>query len=97
MAVLYIVENPQVTTDFYDKVRDRLRDEGFPSGAVLHVAAKRDGGGIVVVEVWESEAARDQWSEKVDKAIAELGGPKRPAPRKHEVHNILTAETASRR
>jgi hypothetical protein len=95
MAVLYIVENPQVTTEFYDKVRARLKDEGVPPGAIFHVAAKRDGGGVLVVEVWETDAAREKWGEKVDKAIVELGGTKRPQPRKAEVHNILTAQAMS--
>lgn len=96
MAVLYIVENPQTTTEFYDKVRARLKDEGAPRGGIFHVAAKREGGGLLVVEVWESEHDREQWGQKVDKAIAELGGPKRPKPTKHQVHNLLTPEMMSR-
>lgn len=95
MAVLYIVEAPQANTELYDRVRARLKDEGVPAGAVLHVAAERDGGGLLVVEVWESEAARDRWSPKVDKAIQDLGGPKRPEPRKFKVHNMLTADAMS--
>ena len=96
MAVLYITENPQASTELYDKVRDRLKDEPMPSGSVFHVAAKREGGGLMVIEVWDSEAARNQWSPTVDKAIAELGGPKRNEPKKYEVHNIITRETVSR-
>ncbi len=96
MAVLYIVENPQATTKLYDEVRARLKNEGPAPGGIFHVAAKTEGGGLMVVEVWETEAAREQWAQKVDKAIQELGGPKRPQPRKCEVHNILTAETMSR-
>ena len=96
MAVLYIVENPQVTTDFYDKVRARLQDEGPPQGWRFHVAAKGDGGALMVVEVWESEADREAWGKKLDKAIEELGGPKRPQPRKYQVHNMLLPEATSR-
>ena len=96
MAVLYITENPQASTEIYDKVRDRLKDEPIPSGALFHVAAKREGGGLLVVELWESEAARNQWSPKVEKAIADVGGPKRPEPRKLEVHNIIIQEAMSR-
>jgi hypothetical protein len=92
MAVLYIVENPQVTTEFYDKVRARLNDEEAPRGGLFHAAAKREDGGLLVVEVWESEADRDQWAQKVDKAIEELGGPKRPQPTICEVHNMRSAE-----
>lgn len=97
MALLYVVENPQATLELYDKVRARLKDEGMAHGSVLHVAAKREGGGLLVMEVWESEAARNQWSEKVDKIIAELGGPKRPQPQKYEVHNIRTTPEAMSR
>lgn len=96
MPVLYILENPQATTKVYDEVRARLKNEGPPTGGIFHVAAKTEGGGLLVVEVWESEAAREQWAQKVDKAIQELGGPKRPQPKKYEVHNILTPETMSR-
>jgi hypothetical protein len=90
MAVLYIVENPQATTEFYDKVRARLQDEEVPRGGLFHVAAKTEDGGLLVVEVWESEADRDQWAQKVDKAIEELSGPKRPQPTIAQVHNIRT-------
>lgn len=96
MAVLYITENPQMTTESYDKVRARLKDEGVPRGGQLHVAAKKEGGGLLVVEVWESEAAREQWAAKVDKVFAELGIPKRPQPRKGEVHNMMTPEAMAR-
>jgi hypothetical protein len=96
MAVLYIVENPQATTELYDKVRDRLKDEEAPHGGLFHVAAKREGGGLLVVEVWESEADRERWAQKVDKAIEELGGPKRSQPRVCEVHSIRTAEAMTR-
>jgi hypothetical protein len=96
MAVLYIVEAPQATTELYDRVRARLKGEGPAPGGLFHVAAQREGGGLLVVEVWESEAARDQWAPKIDKAIQELGGPKRPEPRKFKVHNIVTADAMSR-
>jgi hypothetical protein len=77
------------------RFRARLKNVGPEPGGILHVAAKTESGGLLVVEVWESEAAREQWARNVDKAIQELGGPKRPQPRKCEVHNILTAETMS--
>jgi hypothetical protein len=96
MAVLYIVENPEVTTEFYDKVRARLQDEEAPHGGIFHVAAKTEDGGLMVVEVWESEADRAQWAQKLDKAIAELGGPKRPQPKVYEVHKMRTAEAMTR-
>jgi hypothetical protein len=96
MAVLYIVENPHVTTEFYDKVRARLQDEEAPRGGIFHVAAKTEDGGLMVVEVWESEADRAQWAQKLDKAIAELGGPKRPQAKVYEVHKMRTAEAMTR-
>ena len=96
MAVLYVTENPQMTTELYDKVRARLRSEGGPRGGQFHVAAKQDGGGLLVVEVWDSEASREQWSKTVDSVFAELGIPKRPQPRKGEVHNMMTPEDMAR-
>ncbi len=96
MAVLYVTETPEGRTEIYDKVRARLfKGEGTPPGLVYHVASERDGGGLLVAEVWESEQDRDRWAKKVDEVLEELGAPKRPQPRKHKVHNIMSPETAS--
>ena len=96
MAILYIFENPAASTEIYDKVRARFENEPDfpPKGCLHHVATERDGGGLLVAEVWEDEASQGRWSERLNKVIAELGGPPRPAPRKHRVHNMQSAETA---
>lgn len=92
MAVLYIYESPQARLDVYDRVRAEVDAEGIPEGAICHVACKRDGGGLFVVEVWESEEAHDEFNEEVQERIRKAGGPARPEPRKMPVHNMVFAD-----
>ena len=87
MATLYIFDAPLASTQLYDKVRDRLPSEA-PEGALFHAACTREGGGLLVVEVWESEEAQAKWSQILDRAIADAGGPPRTKPQKHAVHNM---------
>lgn len=94
MAVLYMYENPAVTVDFYDRMAGQVRSEGTPEGALYHIACQREEGGMLVTEVWESEAAHDRFAEVLKEKIAKAGGPPRPTPRKLQVHNIMTAEKA---
>jgi heme-degrading monooxygenase HmoA len=92
MAVLYIYESPDATLDVYDRVSEQIRTQGVPPGALSHVACPRDGGGLVVVEVWETEEAHDRFAAALEQRIAEAGGPQRPRPRKLPVHHMMTAE-----
>jgi len=91
MAVLYVRESPEASLETYDRISSQVKSEGLPQGALYHVACKREGGGLFVVEVWENEAAQDRWSEEIDRRVAAAGAPKRPAPRKLQVHHVLAA------
>lgn len=96
MAVLYIFENEQATLDLYDRVSSQIRET--PEGALCHIACERDGGGLIVVEVWESEEQQDRWNAVIQEKIKAAGGPGRPTPRKYKVHNMRfgDVETAQR-
>jgi hypothetical protein len=92
MAVLYIYESANAPIQAYDRVAAEIDDEGMPDGAIAHVACTRDGTGLVVVEVWESEEAHDEFEEILRERIKLAGGPARPEPRKLPVYNMVFAE-----
>lgn len=89
MAVLYIYESAEASLDVYDRVNSQIRE--VPEGALCHIACKRDGGGLFVVEVWESEEQQERWNTALEEKIQGAGGPGRPTPRKLEIHNMRFA------
>lgn len=95
MAVLYMYESPNASIDVYDRLRAEIDEEGIPEGGICHVACKREGGGLVVVEVWESEKAHDEFDIELRDRIKRAGGPPRPEPRKLNVYNMMLAEEAA--
>ncbi len=90
MAVLYLRESPQMDLKMYDRISSQVRSEGMPAGLIHHYACEGDKGGLVVVEIWESEEAQDKWSEELNKKITAAGAPPRPTPRKMTVHNEMS-------
>lgn len=94
MAVLYIYEIPDASIDVYDRVRAQVDEEGIPDGSISHVACKRDDGGLVVVEVWESQALHDEFNAELRERIKKAGGPAsaRTQPRILPVYNMVLAE-----
>jgi hypothetical protein len=95
MAVLYIYESPDARVDIYDRLRAEIDEEGVPDGGIAHVACKREGGGLLVVEVWESEEAHDEFDVELRDRIKKAGGPPRVEPRKLPVYNMVVAEEAA--
>jgi uncharacterized protein (DUF1786 family) len=93
MAVLYIYESDQADLGLYDRLNSQIQE--VPEGALCHVACKRDGGGLFVVEVWESEEQQDRWNAFIQQKIQDAGGPGRPTPRKMEVHNMRFASESA--
>ena len=92
MAVLYVYESPEADLNMYDRVNASI--DRPPEGSIFHVACERDGGGLFVVEAWESEEAQERFSRTVEEKIASAGGPARPQPRKYRVHNMRFGESA---
>jgi hypothetical protein len=95
MAVLYIYESPNANLEVYDRLSTELIAQGTPAGGLLHVSGNRDGGGLVVVEVWESEESHDRFDKIRTERIAVAGAPPRPAPRKLPVRKMVTAQTTT--
>jgi hypothetical protein len=93
MAVLYVYESPNAQIDVYDRVKAEIDAEGVPEGALCHVACKRDGGGLFIVEVWENEEAHDEFNDKLQDRIRKIGGPPGSEPlQKLPVYNMVMAE-----
>jgi hypothetical protein len=69
----------------YEQVTASLVDPP-PAGLLLHVAGPTDEG-VRIIDVWES---KEDWqrfrSERLDPAIAALGGPARPEPTFRDLH-----------
>jgi hypothetical protein len=72
----------------------------LPDGLILHVAGPTDEG-VRIIDVWESEEAWLRFrSERLDPAIAALGGPARPEPTFRDLHPeqvVLRHRAAQRR
>lgn len=91
MAFAVLFDNPNVSQEQYDAVRARIGidENNPPEGGILHVAGPGPDGGWRVVEVWESEEARQKFAqETLGPVFAELG-IERPEPQRWEVHAIV--------
>lgn len=82
MADLLVLEfsSPQATEQ-YNKVNgllgvDPATGKGdWPAGIQVHVAGQ-DGGSLIVVEVWESQAAQEKFmAERLGPALGQAGAP----------------------
>lgn len=71
----------------YERVAARLT-EPAPDGLILHLAGPTDEG-FRIIDVWENQHAfRRFQSERLQPAVAALGGPARPEPTFRELHTM---------
>jgi hypothetical protein len=69
----------------YERIAARLT-EPPPPGLLLHLAGPTDEG-FRVIDIWDSERAFNRFrSERLQPAIAALGGPASPEPTFRELH-----------
>jgi heme-degrading monooxygenase HmoA len=91
MAVLMMLEVPGGTLEQYERANELMGitgDDDAPEGLVSHVAAVTEDG-IVIADVWESEAALETFfEERAGAALAEAGMPQ-AQPRIAQVHNHI--------
>jgi hypothetical protein len=97
MAILMIMDLEGATTEQYDALNDAIQvdENNLPQGLIQHAAGPTDEGGLLIVDVWESEEDLGRFfEEKVGPAMAQL---KLPAgqPRVHEVHNHIPQGSGS--
>jgi hypothetical protein len=84
-VVYAFVQDIASTWAHYEHVRASLT-EPLPLGLILHVAGPTDEG-FRVIEVWDSEEAWQRFcAERLQPALAALGGPARPAPTFRDLH-----------
>lgn len=95
--VLMLVEIEDLGTDVYDKMvagMDAHYGDGSQHPCTTHVAAKRENGGVVVADLWESPEAFGKFAEEqIGPAGAAVGlGP--IEPRIVPVHNRVRGKVA---
>jgi hypothetical protein len=97
MPVAMLIDNPNVTQELYDRVREQLGLEGAPAGGIFHAAGPSPEGGWRVVELWDSEDdARRFFSERLGPAFEAAGiTAPRPEPQFWPVHSYLVAREAA--
>ena len=89
VPVAMMVENPNVTKEMYDKVREHLGLES-PAGGIFHAAGEGPNGWRVI-ELWESEEDAFRFlKERLKPAWEAVGvtGPP-PQPQFWQVHNVM--------
>jgi hypothetical protein len=96
--VIVLIESEGFGTDDYDAVTGQMdahAGDGSDHPAVAHIAALRDDGTMVFVDIWESEEAANQFVEQqVGPAAANAGADvSSMQTRVVPVHNRLAAES----
>src|ERR1051325_6225084 len=91
--VVVLFDAPGFTSKHYDKVWDDLRAAGHanPKGLISHVGCQKPNGNWLVVDVWKSEDAFNQFS-KTLMPIIEKSGVKVPAPTILPAHYVYIGE-----
>jgi len=73
MTVMAIYERTDVSSQLYDKYRERVPLDAAPLGALAH-AYGREGPGFVAIDIWETREALDRFiDERVKPACKALG------------------------
>ncbi|MCX5376221.1 hypothetical protein [Streptomyces sp. NBC_00091] len=91
MAVLVHSQGAAWNQELYQTIFDRVIPDRAnpPAGLIIHTGMPGDGGGWEVVDVWESQAAFQRFTEDVIMPAAqELGAPPFDT-RVVEIYNLL--------
>ena len=92
MAVALLEENPVMTSELYDQVRQRLDLENNPAAGLIFHAAGVGLGSWVAYDVWESRAAWDRFlEERLQPAVKEVftaAGLDLPPPHRQEIFEL---------
>ena len=72
MIAIYIVTK-NMTSELHAKGRDRLRESGAPESAMKLHSCFGEEGQLQVFDVWESQAAFDDFLTYLGPVMAELG------------------------
>jgi heme-degrading monooxygenase HmoA len=96
-ATLVIIEADGATPELYDEMSGHMEAhaEGNTHPAVMHTAAIKPDGSIIVVDVWESPEMFAEFAQSQVAPAGEKVGLGPVEPRIHPVHNTLKGETAA--
>ena len=94
--VVVLFSAPDFTAKDYDQVWDDLRAAGQsnPKGLMSHVGFARPEGGWMVVDVWESEEAFNEFG-KTLMTIFQKNGSQVPPPQVIPAHYVLVQQHES--
>jgi len=92
MPVALLEENPVMTPELYDQVRNRLDLETYPAAGLIFHAAGVGLESWVAYDVWESWAAWDKFlEERLQPAVKEVftaAGLETPPPHRQEIFEL---------
>ncbi len=92
MAVAFKMKFEGATLEQYDRVMELMgleKDGPGPDGAIFHWVAPIDGG-IMVVDVWESDEQFNRFAEEhIRPATAHAGITSEPKVTRYAVHNTF--------
>src|SRR5437868_6025504 len=85
-----IMELPGATTEMYDQVNEEagISQANLPEGLISHNAGATDGG-LMIVDVWESEDAFQRFARDTIGPVLERAGVPPVEPRVLPVHNMI--------
>jgi hypothetical protein len=90
MAIVAVFDVPEMTPEQYNNVMKDMNLTRIDQehGLISHVASIKEGGGMQVVDVWESPEAFATFGEKLVPVLIKNGiAP--PQPQVSQVHNRL--------
>jgi len=91
--VVVILSSPEFTAKDYDQVWDDLRAAGqaSPRGLISHVGFAKPEGGWMVVDIWESEEAFNEFGKTLIPIIQKTG-VQVPQPKVIPAHYVLVPQ-----
>jgi hypothetical protein len=91
MPIAEVIELPRGSREKYDEVIQEAGLSGaqLAPGQLVHFAGPLEGGGWQIVNVWESQAASDEWEKVLVPARRKAGLPDVVPPTKvFTVHRL---------
>ena len=98
MAILMIMDLEGATTEQYDAVNEAMSvdENNLPQGLISHAVGPTDEGGLLIVDVWDTEEDLGRFlEEQVGPAMQQAGVESQAQPRVHEVHNHIPQGSGS--
>lgn len=96
MAIMAIYRSREMDPETFNRFRAAVPIEPIPEGAISHHVAFDDEEGLIVFDIWETEAQLNAFlEERLYPGLQKLGLPV-VEPRVAKLHALWTAEDAPR-